>query len=74
MNRTEKEIRNAFENATPDVLETVLLHDCPEKGIVIPAIKRKFVPFMLRRILSALITLLLIAGLVAVAMLLLNEQ
>ena len=74
MNRTEKEIRNAFENATPDVLETVLLHDCPEKGIVIPATKRKFVPFMLRRILSALITLLLIACLVAVAMLLLNKQ
>ena len=73
MNKTEKEIRNAFENATPDVLETVLLHDCPEKGIVIPRAKRKFVPFVLRRILSALISLLLILGLVALAMLVWNS-
>ena len=74
MNRTEKDIRNAFTKATPDVLETVLLHDCPEKGIVIPVTKRKFVPFVARRLLSALITLLLIAGLVAVIFLIPKGQ
>ena len=74
MNRTEKDIRRAFEKATPDVLDTVLSHDCHEKGIVVPVTKRKFVPFVVRKLVSAIITLLLIAALVAVMMLISNGQ
>ena len=74
MNKTEKDIRKAFESATPDVLDTVLSHDCHEKGIVIPVTKRKFVPFMARRLVSAIITLLIIVGLVALMMLISNGQ
>ena len=71
MNRTEKDIRNAFQKATPDVLENVLSYDCHEKGIVVPVTKQKFGTFMLKKVLSALISLLLIAVLVAVITLLL---
>lgn len=74
MNRTENEIRNAFQKATPNVLDSVLSHDCHEKGIVVPVTKRKFGSFMLRKIITAVVTLALIAVIVAVGLLFLHVQ
>ena len=62
MDRTEEKIRKAFENATPDVLDKVMTEGYYEKGIVLPLEKKSFGSYMLRRVLSRFITLLIIVA------------
>ncbi len=64
MDRTEEQIRKAFQNATPDVLDHVMTEGYYEKGIVLPLEKKKFGSFLLRKILSSLITLLIIVAII----------
>jgi len=64
MDRTEEQIRKAFQNATPDVLENVMTEGYYEKGIVLPLEKKKCGNYMLRKILSRIITLLIIVAII----------
>lgn len=60
MDKTENKIRKAFENATPDVYEKVMTEGYYEKGIVLPLEKKSFGNYMLRRVLSRFITLVIV--------------
>ena len=66
MDRTEEQIRKAFQNATPDVLDHVMTEGYYEKGIVLPLEKKKFGSYMLRKILSRIITLLIIVAIIGI--------
>ena len=73
MDRTEDKIRKAFENATPDVLDTVMKDGYYEKGVVLPLEKKSFGSYMLRKFLSRFITLLIIVAIiVALIVILIN--
>ena len=65
MDRTAEQIRKAFKNTTPNVLDRVLSRGQHEKGVVIPMKEKKIViPPALKKIASAaaLLVLVLFAG------------
>ena len=65
MDRTAEQIRKAFKNTTPNVLDRVLSQGQHEKGVVIPMKEKKIViPPALKKIASAaaLLALVLFAG------------
>ncbi len=75
MNRTAKEIRRAFENITPNVLDRVLSQTSFEKGAVTPMKEKKpFIPFALQKIASAAAVVVLLFAIGAVALMILNGR
>ncbi len=62
MKRTENKIRKAFENATPNVLNTVLSECCEEKGTVIPMTEKKKNRFKLKEFAATAAAVVLLFG------------
>ncbi len=62
MKRTEKKIRKAFENATPNVLNTVLSQGCEEKGTVIPMTEKKKKNFKFKEFAATAAAVVLLFG------------
>lgn len=72
MDKTAKQIRRAFENITPNVLDRVLSQSNHEKGVVIPMNEKKpVIPFILKKITTgaALIALVVCVGYVGLMIL-----
>lgn len=75
MRITGNRIRRAFENVTPDVLNTAFSHDLPEKGVVVPMNKKKnFIPFVLQKIAVGAAMIALLIGIGTVAWMILNSR
>ncbi len=62
MKRTENKIRMAFENATPNVLDTVLSQSCEEKGTVIPMTEKKKNKFKFKEFAATAAAVVLLFG------------
>lgn len=62
MKRTENKIRKAFQNATPNVLNTVLSECCEEKGTVIPMTEKKKNKFKLKEFAATAAAVVLLFG------------
>jgi len=75
VNRTAREIRRAFENITPNVLNRVLSQTSLEKGTVTPMQEKKpFIPCAIQKIASAAAVVVLLVAIGAVALMILNGR
>lgn len=75
MNRTAREIRRAFENITPNVLDRVLSQSSLKKGAVTPMQEKKpFIPYAIQKIASAAAVVVLLVAIGAVALMILNGR
>ena len=75
MNRTTREIRRAFENITPNVLDRVLSQSSLKKGAVTPMKEKKpFIPYAIQKIASAAAVVVLLVAIGIVALMILNGR
>lgn len=75
VNRTAREIRRAFENITPNVLDRVLSQSSLKKGAVTPMQEKKpFIPYAIQKIASAAAVVVLLIAIGAVALMILNGR
>ncbi len=75
MNKTAREIRRAFENITPNVLDRVLSQSSLKKGAVTPMKEKKpFIPYAIQKIASAAAVVVLLVAIGIVALMILNGR
>ena len=75
MDRTAAQIRRAFENITPDVLDRVITQGYHKKGVVIPMKEKKsLIPVVLQKIASAAAIVVLLIAIGVVALMILNGR